>query len=57
MAILAGFIDTTWYVLVAAILAGTPLIDMLRSNATIIDRIIGLVLSLLALALVAKTFI
>ena len=57
MAILAGLIDTTWYVLVAAILAGTPLIDMLRSNSTIIDRIIGLVLSLLALALVAKTFI
>ena len=57
MAILAGLIDTTWYVLVAAILAGTPLIDMLRSNATIVDRIIGLVLSLLALALVAKTFI
>ena len=57
MAVLAGFIDTTWYVLVAAILAGTPLIDTLRSNSVIIDRVIGLVLSLLALALVAKTFI
>ena len=55
MAILAGLIDTTWYVLVAAILAGTPLIDKLRSNSVIIDRSIGLVLFFLALALVAKT--
>ena len=57
MAILAGIIDTTWYVLVAAVLAGTPLIDSLRSNSVIIDRSIGLVLLLLALALVARTFI
>ena len=57
MAILAGIIDTTWYVLVAAILAGTPLIDSLRSNSITIDRVIGIVLFLLALALVAKTFI
>tara|TARA_B100001996_G_scaffold286251_1_gene226513 strand:+ start:587 stop:1204 length:618 start_codon:yes stop_codon:yes gene_type:complete len=57
MALLAGIIDATWYVLVAAVLAGTPLIDILRSNSVIIDRAIGLVLSLLALALVAKTFI
>ena len=57
MAILAGLIDTTWYVLVAAILAGTPLIDKLRSNSVIIDRSIGLVLFFLALALVGKTFI
>lgn len=57
MAILAGIIDTTWYVLVAAVLAGTPLINVLRSNSVIIDRAIGLILSLLALALVAKTFV
>ena len=57
MAILAGLIDTTWYVLVAAVLAGTPLIDTLRSNSVIIDRVIGLVLFFLALALVGKTFI
>ena len=57
MAILAGLIDTTWYVLVAAILAGTPLIDFFRSNSVIIDRVIGLVLSLLALALVVRTFV
>ena len=57
MAILAGLIDTAWYVLVAAILAGTPLIDFFRSNSLIIDRVIGLVLSLLALALVVRTFV
>ena len=57
MAMLAGLIDTTWYVLVAAILAGTPLIDFFRSNSLIIDRVIGLVLSLLALALVVRTFV
>ena len=57
MAILAGLIDTTWYVLVATILAGTPLIDFFRSNSLIIDRVIGLVLSLLALALVVRTFV
>ena len=57
IAILAGLIDTTWYVLVAAILAGTPLIDFFRSNSLIIDRVIGLVLSLLALALVVRTFV
>ena len=57
MALLAGIIDTIWYVLVAAVLAGTPLIDILRSNSVSIDRAIGTVLSLLALALVAKTFI
>jgi len=57
MAILAGLIDTIWYVLVAAVLAGTPLFDTLRSNSVIIDRVIGLVLFFLALALVGKTFI
>ena len=57
MVFLAGLIDTSWYVLVAAILAGTPLIDKLRSNSVIIDRLIGLVLFFLALALVTKTIV
>ena len=57
MALLAGIIDTTWYVLVATVLAGTSAIDKLRSNSVLIDRIIGSILSLLALALVTKTFI
>lgn len=54
MVFLAGLIDTSWYVLVAAVLAGSPLMDTLRSNSVIIDRGIGLVLFLLALALVVK---
>ena len=55
MAILAGIIDTTWYVLVAAILAGTPFVDKLRVNAVIIDRSIGMVLLMLAILLIVKT--
>ena len=56
MAILAGIIDTSWYVLVAAVLAGTPMIDKLRDNSVLIDRMIGTVLVLLALVLVYKSF-
>ena len=55
MALVAGIIDTTWYVLVAAVLAGTSLIDQLRANAILIDRSIGTVLLMLAVLLVAKT--
>lgn len=56
MAILAGIIDTTWYVFVAVILTGTSSIDILRSNSVIIDRSIGFVLLILALTLILKTF-
>ena len=55
MAIMAGVIDTTWYVLVAAVLAGTPIVDKLRGNAVIIDRSIGMVLLMLAILLIVKT--
>ena len=55
MAIMAGVIDTTWYVLVAAVLAGTPIVDKLRVNAVIIDRSIGTVLLMLAILLIVKT--
>ena len=55
MAIMAGVIDTTWYVLVAAVLAGTPIVDKLRVNAVIIDRSIGMVLLMLAILLIMKT--
>ena len=55
MAIMAGVIDTTWYVLVAAVLAGTPIVDKLRVNAVIIDRAIGMVLLMLAILLIVKT--
>ena len=55
MAFIAGIIDTVWYVLVAAVLSGTPVIDKLRSNAVIIDRSIGTVLLILAFMLVLRT--
>ena len=55
MAIMAGVIDTTWYVLVAAVLAGTPIVDKLRVNAVIIDRSIGTVLLMLAILLIVRT--
>ena len=55
MAIVAGIIDTTWYVLVAAVLSGTSIVDKLRANAVIIDRSIGMVLLMLAILLIVKT--
>ena len=54
MAIMAGVIDTIWYVLVAAVLAGTPIINKLRANAGLIDRSIGIIMLILALFLIVK---
>ena len=54
MAIMAGIIDTIWYVLVAAVLAGTPIINKLRKNAGLIDRSIGIIMLLIALFLIVK---
>ena len=55
MAMVAGIIDTTWYVLVAAVLSGTSIVDKLRANAVIIDRSIGTVLLMLAILLIVRT--
>ena len=55
MATMAGLIDTIWYVLVATFLAGTSIIDKLRANSTLVDRIIGSVLLLLALIIIGKS--
>jgi len=57
MAVVAGIIDTTWYVLVAAVLSGTTVIDKLRDNSTIVDRMIGSVLLILAMVLIVKSVI
>ena len=54
MALIAGLIDTVWYVLVAVFLSGTVIIDKLRANSTLIDRMIGSVLLVLAFALIGK---
>ncbi len=55
IAVLAGVIDTTWYVLVALILTGTSLIDQIRVNAVLIDRSIGAILVVIAVSLIVKT--
>ena len=52
MAIIAGIIDTTWYVMVALILAGTALPDKLKNNTIIVDRTIGLVLILFSIVII-----
>ena len=57
MAFIAGLIDTVWYVLVAVFLSGTVIIDKLRENSTLIDRMIGTVLLILALVLISKSFV
>ena len=54
MAVIAGIIDTIWYVLVAAVLAGTPIINKLRKNAGLVDRSIGIIMLLIALFLIVK---
>ena len=55
MAIIAGAIDTMWYVFVAAVLSGTTIVDKLRKNVVTIDRLIGMVLFMLSILLIVKT--
>ena len=57
MAIVAGTIDTAWYVLVATVLASTSIVDKLRLHAIIIDRVIGLVLLMFATVLIINTIV
>ena len=52
MALIAGIIDTMWYVLVAVILTGTPLINLLKANSKQIDRLTGIILVITASLLV-----
>ena len=54
MAMMAGIIDTTWYVFVATVLAGTTIVDKFRANALIIDRSIGMVLLMFAILLIVQ---
>ena len=57
MAIVAGAIDTAWYVLVATVLASTSIVDKLRLHAIIIDRVIGFVLLIFATMLIVNTIV
>ena len=54
MAIIAGTIDTAWYVLVAMVLSGTSIIKQFRLNAVIVDRSIGIVLLMSAILLILR---
>ena len=50
----AGVIDTLWYILVAVLLAGTKLIDQLKNNSVWIDRLTGALLIGLSLAIIVR---
>ena len=54
MAMMAGIIDTSWYVFVATVLAGTTIVDKFRANSLIIDRSIGMVLLMFAIFLIMQ---
>ena len=50
----AGVIDTSWYVLVAMLIAGTKLIDQLKEKSAWVDRVIGIFLSVIAFFIIIK---
>ena len=54
MAIIAGIIDTIWYVLVALTLADTKFINSLGVNVVFIDRFTGTILFILGILLFTK---
>ena len=54
--IVAGVIDTFWYVLVAMLLAGKNFINQLKENSVWIDRVTGVFLILIALVIIIKVF-
>lgn len=54
MALLAGIIDGGWYMFVAMMLAGTPLIEKLQQRRHHIDALIGVMLMLTAIILLVS---
>ena len=54
--IVAGVIDTFWYVLVAMLLAGKNFINQLKENSVWIDRVTGVFLIFVALVIIIKVF-
>jgi threonine/homoserine/homoserine lactone efflux protein len=48
LAVTAGVIDAGWYVLVASVLCGTGLIQLLRHHAVTVERMIGVLLLVIA---------
>ena len=57
LATVALVIDTTWYVIVAMALSGTPLLDELRKRGKQIDFVVGIILLALAAAVVWSLFL
>ena len=52
LAFIALFIDTTWYIIVATTLSGTPMLEKLRDQGKKVDIAVGVILLLLAAAIV-----
>ena len=51
---IAGMIDTIWYVLVAATLAKSKLLDRLKANTSSIDKIVGTILICISISILLK---
>ena len=54
--LLAGFIDTSWYVLVTMLLVGTNLIHKLKKNSVCIDRLTGTILIGISTVIIMRIF-
>ncbi len=54
--LVAGVIDTSWYVLVAMLLAGSGLIDEIKKKSVWIDRVTGIFLIGIALVIIMKVY-
>ena len=52
--IVAGAIDTFWYVIVAVLLAGSRLIDKIKENSVYIDRATGFLLIIISMSIIIK---
>ena len=55
--VVAGFVDTFWYILVAMLISGTKLIDQLKENSVFIDRVTGIFLLGVALFIIIKLIV
>ena len=53
----AGLIDTLWYILVAMLISGTKLIDQLKKKSIFIDRVTGIFLVGIAFFIIIKLIV
>ena len=56
MAAVAGVIDISWYVLVAIVLAGTKLLNVLKRQSNYIDKITGYILLILGILMLVRCY-